>query len=206
MHFVGTVVQRNDLRRTDAPEPQTPEQSGATAVITHRVKKGEQSVYEAWLDEIGPLCRQAPGHLDVQIIRPIPGLTGTYTVVMRFDSHENLANWLQSDQRRALIDKVRPILCNEDDFFIRSGLDFWFAPEGAPAQVPVRWKQLLITWSAIYPLVLSLPLIVPPIIHRLGIPSVRYLDALFVSGVAVSVMIYLIMPRYTKLVQRWLFR
>lgn len=186
--------------------PPNPSGNGATAVITHRVKAGEQHVYESWLEEIGPLCRQAPGHLDLQIIRPIPDLTGTYTVVMRFDTHEHLAAWLESGQRRELINKVRPILCNEDDFFIRSGLDYWFMPEGAPAQVPVRWKQLLITWSAIYPLVLALPLIILPLAHRLGVPSIRYLDSLIVSGIAVTLMIYLIMPQYTKLVQRWLFR
>lgn len=55
---------------------------GAPAVITHRVREGQQAGYDDWLIEIGPLCRSYRGHLDLQIIRPIAGLTGTYTVIM----------------------------------------------------------------------------------------------------------------------------
>lgn len=30
---------------------------GATVVITHRVRAGSDAAYEAWLNEIGPVCR-----------------------------------------------------------------------------------------------------------------------------------------------------
>ena len=58
-------------------------QEGATAVTTHRIHSTHQAEYESWLDEIGSLCKTYPGHLDVQIISPIDGLTGTYTVPPR---------------------------------------------------------------------------------------------------------------------------
>ncbi len=38
--------------------------TGSTVVITHRVRDGQQPGYEAWLNEIGPLCRSYPGMLD----------------------------------------------------------------------------------------------------------------------------------------------
>jgi uncharacterized protein len=133
---------------------------GATAVITHRVGDGQQEGYDAWLNEIGPLCRSYPDHLDLQIIRPILGLTATYTVIIRFDTREHLQGWMSSQDRKRLIEQVRPLLAQEDDFFIRSGLDFWFTPEGARGKVSVRWKQFLVTWSAIFPLVLVIPLVV----------------------------------------------
>ena len=181
-------------------------EQGATVVITHRVRDGQQAAYENWLiNEIGPISRSSVGHLDVQIIRPIAGLTATYTIVIRFDTHDNLQNWMTSDRRKRLIEKVRPILAKDDDFFVRSGLDFWFTPEGAKAKVPVRWKQFLLTWSAIYPLALTMPLVVSPILRRLGVPQLRFIDTLCVTGLAVCLMVYCVMPRYTKLVQRWLF-
>ena len=181
-------------------------ESGATVVITHRVRHGHQSDYEVWVDEIGPVCRAAPGHLDWQIIRPVTGLTSTYTVVIRFDSRKNLENWMTSPERNRLIEKVRPILSTDDDFFVRTGLDFWFAPEGARARVPVRWRQFLITWSVIYPLVLGIPLLVTPALRATGIPPIPLIDALVVTGVIVALMIYVVMPHYTRLVHRWLFR
>ena len=60
---------------------------GATVVITHRVRDGQQDDYDNWLNEIGPVCKAYPGHLDVQIIRPISGITATYTVIIRFDTY-----------------------------------------------------------------------------------------------------------------------
>jgi uncharacterized protein len=178
---------------------------GATAVITHRVRDGQKEGYDAWLNEIGPLCRSYPGHLDLQIIRPIPGLTATYTVIIRFDTREHLQGWMSSQDRKRLIEQVRPLLVQDDDFFIRSGLDFWFTPEGARAKVPVRWKQFLVTWSAIFPLVLVIPLVVALGLRKLGVPQNHYLDLLLSTGSVVWVMVYLVMPHYTKLIQRWLF-
>lgn len=178
---------------------------GATVVITHRVRDGHQADYDDWLNQIAPVCRSFPGHLDWQIIRPLAGLTSTYSVVIRFDNREHLENWMNSPQRRSFIEQVQPFLAEQDDFFIRSGLDFWFTPEGANAKVPVRWKQFLVTWSAIYPLALGVPLIIAPLLRQSGVPQNRYVDTLCITGVVVSLMVYLVMPRYTKLIHHWLF-
>lgn len=178
---------------------------GATVVITHRVRERKRTDYERWLNEIAPLCRASPGHLDWHIIRPIPGLTETYTVVIRFDTRAHLQDWMESPVRNLLIEKVQPLLVSGDDFFISSGLDFWFTPGGAKAKVPVRWKQYIVTWSAIYPLVLGVPLVVAPLLRHLGVPNNHFLNTLAVTGTVVFLMVYLVMPRYTKLIQRWLF-
>jgi len=178
---------------------------GATVVITHRVREGRHAEYENWLDEIAPLCKASPGHLDWHIVRPISGLTETYTVIIRFDTEAHLQQWMESPARAYLIEKVRPLFVTGDDFFVSSGLDFWFTPGGAKAKVPVRWKQYLVTWSAIYPLVLGVPLIVMPALRRIGAPDNHLLSTLAVTGTVVFLMVYVVMPRYTKLIKRWLF-
>lgn len=178
---------------------------GATVVITHRVRSDKQNEYERWLEEIGPLSRASPGHLDWHIVRPIPGVTETYTVILRFATSEHLKGWMESGERKRLIEKAQPLLVGADDFYISSGLDFWFTPAGAKAKVPVRWKQYLVTWSAIYPLALGVPFAVSPVLQLLGFPASRPLTTLAVTAVIVFLMVYVIMPRYTRLVQRWLF-
>lgn len=179
---------------------------GATVVITHRIHPGKNAEYEDWLNEIGPVCRRAEGHVDVQIVRPIPDVTSTYTVIIRFETLAKLQHWMHSPERRQLVDRARPLLAGDDDFFIRSGLDFWFTPEGAHARVPVAWKQFLLTWSAIFPLVLLLPSVLLPMLRWLGIPADHTVDTLCLTGVVVAIMVYLVMPRYTRLVRGWLFR
>ncbi len=178
---------------------------GATVVITHHVREGYEAAYEAWLDEIGPLCRSYPGNLDLQVIRPVPGLTVTSTVVIRFDTHEHLKGWMESADRKRLIEKIRPLLAKDDTFHVRSGLEFWFAPEGSKARVPVRWKQFLITWSAIYPLGMAVTYSMAPALERAGVSN-HYLAVLLISGVTVWLMVYVVMPHYTRLFKHWLYR
>ncbi|MBA6329493.1 antibiotic biosynthesis monooxygenase [Colwellia sp. MB02u-6] len=178
---------------------------GATVVITHRVREGKHADYESWSNEIAPLCKASLGNLDWHIVRPISGLTGTYTIIIRFDTRAHLQDWMESLTRSRLIDKVQPLLVTGDDFFISSGLDFWFTPERAKAKVPVRWKQSIVTWSAIYPLVLGVPIVIAPVLQLLHFPDNHFITTLVVTGVIVFLMVYWIMPRYTRFIQRWLF-
>jgi antibiotic biosynthesis monooxygenase (ABM) superfamily enzyme len=191
-----------DTMNTDAAALGEP---GATVVITHRVREGKGEEYEQWLNEIKPVGRTSPGNLDWHIIRPVPGLTSTYTVIIRFDTRAHLQAWMESPTRRRLIEKVEPLLVSGDDFFVSSGLDFWFAPEGANARIPARWRQYLVTWSAIYPLVLVVPLLVAPLLRLTGAPDNHYLTMLAVTGVITFLMVYAVMPNYTRLIRRWLF-
>jgi len=191
---------------TDSTRP-TPlsADDGATAVITHRIRAGMDGQYEAWLNQIATATRVAEGVLDWQVVRPIADLTNAYTVILRFSSHARLQHWMDSPERASYIERARPFLAADDAFFIRSGLDFWFVPQGAQAKLPVRWKQFLLTWSAIFPLSLLSSQLMLPLLHQIGLPRARLLDTLLGSGLVVALMVYLVMPRYTRLVQRWLF-
>jgi uncharacterized protein len=185
------------MPRSDIPS------RGATVVISHRVHPGMHPAYEEWLHEISPACRASEGFLELQVIRPLADISTSYTVVIGFDTTDHLRGWIESDHRRRLIDKAKPFLAT-DAYAIHSGLDFWFMPEASSAPVPVRWKQFLVTWSAIYPLALGVPLLVAPALSRLGVTR-NALVAIPVTAIMVALMVYVIMPRYTKLVRRWLF-
>src|SRR5450830_66239 len=178
---------------------------GATVVITHRIRAGQQAQYDAWLSDIAAISKHAEGLLDWQVVKPIDGFTTTYTIILRFVTQERLHHWMGSAARATLIEQVRPLLADDDQFVVRSGLDFLFMQDGAPTKAPVRWKQFLLTWSAIYPLSLGISLSVLPLLHDLGLPQNRFLNAFCVSGLMVGLMVYVVMPRYTKLVHRWLF-
>lgn len=178
---------------------------GASVVISHHILQGKEELYEAWLNEIDPVCKSYSGYIDRQIIRPIPNVTFIYTVIIRFDAIENLKKWMDSQDRKLLINKVKPLFAKDDNYIINSGLDFLFVPENGNSKTPVRWKQYLITWSAIYPLALLVPFMVSPVLRSLNIPNNRFLDTFFVSGLIVLFMIYLIMPYYTRLIRKWLY-
>lgn len=178
----------------------------ATAVITHRIREDRRDDYEKWLQEIVPICKAQPGHLGVTIIRPVAGLTDSYTVLLRFDTADHLRAWLQSDARRGLVERARPIWADDESYRIQSGLDFWFTPPEAKVKIPTRWKQALVTWSAIYPAVMIVSLITARLLEAAGASLPLAIRTLFVTGIVVLLMVYVVMPKYTKLVHRWLFR
>jgi uncharacterized protein len=182
------------------------EQAGASVVITHQIKDGKQQAYDDWLNEIGPVCKSYPGNIDMQIIRPIAGLTFTYTVIIRFDTIANLKSWMESATRKRLIEKATSLFDGGDNYMIKSGLDFLFTTENEKGKIPVRWKQWLVTWSAIFPLSVLMPLLILPLLKLLHVPHNAYLNAFFISGTIVFIMVYLLMPHYTKLVKKWLYK
>lgn len=183
----------------------TMEIPGASVVISHHIIDGKQLEYEEWLEEIGPLCRSYPGHIDWQIIRPIPNLTFNYTVIIRFDNIANLKNWMESDVRKKLIEKAQPMFAQDDRYVMRTGLEFLFQ-NGPGRKAPRRWKQYLVTWSAIFPLSLLVPALLLPVIERLPVPQNKVANALIVSGCIVFLMVYFIMPQYTRRIQKWLYK
>lgn len=181
-------------------------QQGASAVITHRVNEAQQAAYEEWLDEIGPACRASAGALDWHLIRPIAGYSDTYSVIIRYDSEHNLKQWMASENRQKLIAKVENLLNGKDSYQLKSGLDFLFVPEAVKVLAPVRWKQFLLTWSAIFPLVTLVTLLASPAMDWLDLPQNRVFHTFVITGIVVALMVYVVMPRYTRLVRGWLHR
>lgn len=182
------------------------EQEGASVVITHHITKGREKAYEKWLNEISPLCKSSEGFVDWQIIRPIPGLTFVFTMIIRFNSVSSLKTWMESSQRKNMIEKAAPLFAQDDQYIIKSGLDFLFRPDGEQQQVPPRWKQYLVTWSAIYPLSVLIPMAVLPILRSIHVPENRYINSFFISATIVLLMVYVVMPNYSKFLKKWLYK
>jgi uncharacterized protein len=91
-----------------AVESSSEDRSEVTSVIRHDIKDGEQVDYEWWLQEIVPVAARFPGHRGVNVIRPATGAT-EYTIVLHFDTIDNLRAWLNSDE---ITYAIMPRLCD----------------------------------------------------------------------------------------------
>jgi len=180
-------------------------QTIVTSIIVHEVAPNAVEAYEAWLTDIRAACAAFPGYLSTDVIRPV-GASREYATILRFADFESLSGWMKSDVRRRYIERMQSSLQQGDRYEIRTGLDFWFAPKNAPVKVPTAWKQWLVTWSAILPLTIAVPWIVIPLLSHLGFAHDSMISKPVVSAVIVFLMVYVMMPRYTRLVAPWLFR
>ncbi len=183
----------------DMPQPDM-----VTIVIQHDIRTGAHARYEEWLKHIVPRGACAPGHRGVNVIRPSDG-GNRYTITLRFDSLEYAEQWLASAARRELIDEVRPMLEQEEKIDTVTGMEFWFTPQGQAQKRARPYKQFLLTLSVIYPLTLLLPWILTPLFDAAPVLQHHLLSRLIVAAIIVGLMTYVIMPRYSKLAQKWLY-
>lgn len=187
------------MQNPDANEHDMP----VTTVIQQRPKADAVDRYEAWLKEITPLAQQFAGHQGVNIIRP-QNASGAYTIVLRFDTTSNLRKWLESEARLRLVERIRPLLRDNEDIDIRTGLEFWFTP-AAGGMHAKPYKQFLVTLSVIFPLTIVVPWLLQPLLAWfpfLATPGVRHF---LIAATIVGVVTYLVMPHYTRLISRWLY-
>ncbi|MCY1236357.1 Antibiotic biosynthesis monooxygenase [compost metagenome] len=176
-----------------------------TLVIQHQVRPAMRTRYEDWLKAIAQACQRFPGHLGVNIIRP-HGLTTAYVIVLRFDSHEHLTAWIESDDRKQMLTQAEPHLLAAEEIEIQTGLEYWFTP---PITKPLHakpFKQFLVTLSAIFPLTVVVPWALRPAVRWLPPLGWPVLNNFIVATIIVALMVYVVMPRYTRMVAGWLFR
>ncbi len=175
-----------------------------TAVIQQTVKRERVADYEQWLKKVVPIASRFPGHRGVNVIHPATGGL-QYTITIRFDSLAHAQDWFASDARRQLVEEVAPLLDADEKVETRSGLEFWFHP---PAGQPPakRYKQFLLTVSVIYPLTIAVPALLHRVLAPVPVVSNYWLEHLVASVAIVGLMVYVVMPRYTRLMARWLYR
>jgi len=174
-----------------------------TAVIQQVVRQDAASAYEVWLKKVVPIAARFPGHRGVNVIRPVAG-GRKYTIAIHFDSIEHAQDWFMSVARSQLIEEVMPLLEAQETVETRSGLEFWFHPH--PGQPPAkRYKQFLVTLSVIYPLTMIVPFVFNWLFAFSPGLSNYWLEHLVAAATVVALMVYVIMPRYTRWLARWLY-
>lgn len=186
-----------------APDPTPdPTESHVTAVIAHLLKPGREAAYEAWMREIIPVAKTFPGYLGVNILRPQPGTHPEYIIVLHFDHHAHLQAWLDSHQRRQLIERTKPLVQEAEHIQALTGLETWFQlPRRSQKLPPKRYKMALLNWLAVF-VTLS---IVSRILAVLLAPFPPMLVRFLTVGTVVGLLTYVIMPRLTQLLRKWLY-
>jgi antibiotic biosynthesis monooxygenase (ABM) superfamily enzyme len=183
----------------------TPPDSGnapVTTTVTRRVRPGHEASYEQFLQGIIAAASEFPGHLGVEVIRPHSAATGEYRTVYRFDTGEHLRAWLDSEEHSAWLERAEPHVIGPMQTSFVTGLETWFTLPGTmAAAAPPPYKMALVTWITIFPLITLIVALTGPLLD--GLPVAVRLG--ITTAVAVPVMTWVLMPRVTRLLRRWLY-
>jgi uncharacterized protein len=185
-------------------EPELPPnlESPVTTAVTRRVKPGHEAAYEAFLVGIIGAARACPGYLGVEVFRPASGRGGEYRTVYRFDSVAHLRGWLGSAERAAWLRRAEPHVAGPMRTQVLTGLEGWFTLATQPGvPPPPRYKMALVTWVTLFPLITLVVVATAPLVG--GWPLVLRLAV--TTGVTVPLMTWVVMPRVTRLLHRWLY-
>lgn len=173
-----------------------------TVVVSRRVRPGCEAAYEAWLNRLIADAAALRGFLGAKVQRPAAGEPPVYTSVFRFDSLDNLRAFEGSDLRRRALAEVSDLVEADAVWSRLTGLELWFAPPpGTVVPQPSRFRMALVMIVVVYGLVLSIGKAVALLLAS-SPPALRLLVTIVVE---VFLMTYVLMPRLTRWLARWIY-
>ncbi|ARU88486.1 antibiotic biosynthesis monooxygenase [Pseudomonas sp. M30-35] len=174
-----------------------------TLVVRHCVRPAQLTAYEAWLRRIIGVADQFEGHLGVNVMRSQSAGLTRFTIVLRFSGAQRLQAWLESYERKQLINEAQPLLVEGDQTEVSAANEFWFTPAESNNQPP-RWKQACVTFLVILPLSLLVPLAWGPVFANVPWLSSYFASGLVITATIVLLVVYIFMPMVTGWFAGWL--
>jgi antibiotic biosynthesis monooxygenase (ABM) superfamily enzyme len=126
----------------------------ASVVISTRVLPGKELEYRAWEREVAAAQATAPGMQGYRFEPPMPGVQEDFVAILRFDSEANLQGWLNSPQRKKLLEEAAQLTVEFHTRMARTGFEQWFRDVGGPGSGgPPVWKMDFLVLLMLYPVV-----------------------------------------------------
>lgn len=174
-------------------------QGPVSLVIETHVPADRVEDFHSWQKEMEAEERRFPGFLDSRLLEPTA--SEGWTIVIRFDNTEHLDAWIESDARKALIERVDPVLHGRLRRVV-SSFDGWF-PLTVDEPPPPTWKQAMTVLVALYPTVMLVTLGLNPWLDRLG----WHMPAHILAGNVVGTILlsWVVMPPLNVVLRPWLF-
>ncbi len=173
-----------------------------TIDISRRIKPGCEAAFEEILMGMIADAMKVEGHLGVNVFRPIDSRNPTYRVIFKFDRMSNLRRWEESDVRRQWLARMESLTLGAPETQVLTGLEAWFTLPGQRIITPPpRYKMTVITWLAIFPLIVGINLLFGAFLSSLPM----LLRSLVLTVPLVLLMTYVVMPQMTRLFTGWLY-
>jgi antibiotic biosynthesis monooxygenase (ABM) superfamily enzyme len=165
-------------------------------LVRFKLKPSDTTDFEKWKSEAVTLIETFKGFINITVLNSLKE-ADYYHILIRFDTEEHVNDWLHSDERKIIFNSLDAKWLTDRQEVIHNWNIFWFRIfEGTK-----KWKQWAVTFIAVYPLTLIIPIMVQliakviPLYFFAGIIS-----ALMISGF----MIFLVMPFIHNLFKKWL--
>lgn len=195
--FHPLVEGRLILLRGKASQSIAVPDSVTEVIVTHLVP-GQEAAYRAWAGRIQQTFVRFPGFQGVNSRRQQNG--EAWTTLIRFDTVENLDFWLNSPERRALLEETKPFIADVHLHRVEPSFPGWVGVDAA-GQPPPRWKTTLLVLLSLYPIANFDLFVVFPLLPKLPW-GISYFLPYCVGVILIS---YLAMPFFVRAFSPWLY-
>lgn len=182
----------------------TQRQTTASAMISFQVAPEDEAAFVKWQGRVQAAEAKFAGFRRHKLERPMPGVHDDWLVVLNFDSEPHLSAWLDSAERRALLEEGGRF---GSDISVRRsnyGFDFWFPAEAtSPGDRHGIFKSNLLILVMLYPLAFCWTHFVSaPLVDSHGVP---FWAALFIGNfVSTQLLGWWLAPAIVSLFRWWI--
>jgi len=181
----------------------------SSLVVEHIVSKDQRAAFERWHDVLLKAARHYPGFVRLDLNPPLlckDNVIKWYSIV-HFDSPENLNGWVNSTERKQVMESGQGIFNAYRFKSFTTGLEGWFSrrvnDDENRGLGPPAWKQILSVVFGLYPIVMVRIKLFP----GTGVvgdwsPSGAMLLATIITS---SILAVAVMPVITRLMRFWLY-
>ena len=163
-----------------------------------------EAEYLKWERKVAAAQSKAPGLQGYRFEPAVPGVQEDHVAILRFDSQANLDAWLNSAERKKLVEEAAPLTAEFHTRMAQSGFEQWFRDAAPPGGPPLAaWKMNMIVLLTLYPVVFLFGLWVqtPFLTGRAGLP---FATALFIGNVFSVISLNYLVPWTSTCFAWWL--
>jgi uncharacterized protein len=171
----------------------------AKVVIERRVRAGADVAFAQWAERFTASASRARGYEGASVLS---ASTSARFILLRFATPDDLRTWQGSFEHAFLMREAAASSEPGGMSQLQSGLETWFTlPDmPTPSLPPPKWKMALLTWLCLLPMVIALGYAFEP----LNLP--RLVGTALSTAIPVSMLTWVVMPRLTRALYRWLYK
>lgn len=132
----------------------------ASLVVEHIVSVGAEPAFARWHNEFVKHAKRFPGFIRADLGQPLlcPNAVVKWYSIMHFDTPEHLNEWVESSDRKTLIESGQQFFRAYRFKSFTTGLEGWFSRAAGHSEQlklsPATWKQILAVVLGLYPIVM----------------------------------------------------
>jgi antibiotic biosynthesis monooxygenase (ABM) superfamily enzyme len=165
---------------------------GVTELFIAQVAPDKEEEYKRWIAKIHHVESTFEGFQSLYV----QSSATNWLTLLQFDTKEHLDCWLQSDERKALLEEAESLITSLDSHRVISGFAGWFQNIALPAV----WKQTMLVLLVLYPIVMLQIRYLNPHLTYFSEPIMIFLGNI----ISVTLISWPLLPLAIKSLRWWL--